>query len=401
MHLSIWTYPWDLEDLGFDAAIAELSGAAHLNTISLATAYHAGRFLQPRSPLRKAYFPEDGTIYFKPTARRWEGVRIGPKVASIVERRDALGELIARRDAGGMKVSCWTVCLHNTRIGVLYPEVATRNAFGDANYYNLCPSHPDARAYLRTLINDLTHAYRPDAVELESPCFMGFAHEFHHEKDGVGLTAEDDFLLSLCFCDSCIARARKAGVDGDKARKTVRQWIVETCERETPAPRWPDFPAGGLELFRPFPEVYDYLIWRFEPVTSLIAELREAATPTTKIHLIDLKDGWLGGCDLGAIGKVCDGAILCAYGMAPETTEALMRHGRAALGPEKFLGAGFRVFYPETPSATVLAGVSLAARAGGADGVNYYNYGLIPKKRLDWIGGAVARLQSAPEAGES
>ena len=43
---------------------------------------------------------------------------------------------------------------------------------------------------------------------------MGFAHEFHHEKDGVGLTAEDDFALSLCFCDSCIARAAKAGVDG-------------------------------------------------------------------------------------------------------------------------------------------------------------------------------------------
>ena len=143
MHLSMWTYPWDLEDLGLDAAIAELSGEARLNTISLATAYHAGRFLQARSPVRRAYFPEDGTIYFKPTPRRWEGLKIAPKVASIVERRDILGELVARRDAGGMRVSCWTVCLHNTRIGMLHPEVVTRNAFGDANSYNLCPSHPD------------------------------------------------------------------------------------------------------------------------------------------------------------------------------------------------------------------------------------------------------------------
>ena len=31
---------------------------------------------------------------------------------------------------------------------------------------------------------------------------MPYAHGYHHEKDGVGLTAEDDFLLSLCFCPS-------------------------------------------------------------------------------------------------------------------------------------------------------------------------------------------------------
>ena len=40
---------------------------------------------------------------------------------------------------------------------------------------------------------------------------MGFAHEYHHEKDGVGLTPEDDFLLSLCFCPACLARAAEAG----------------------------------------------------------------------------------------------------------------------------------------------------------------------------------------------
>jgi hypothetical protein len=392
MHLSMWTYPWDLEDLGLEAVIGELRGLARLNTISLAASYHAGRFLQPRSPARKAYFPEDGTIYFKPSPERWKGVRIEPKVASIVERRDMLRELVERRDKGGMAASCWTVCLHNTRLGTRYPDAVTRNAFGDPNYYNLCPSHPDARAYARALIADVTHAYRPDSIELESPSFMGFAHEFHHEKDGVGMTPEDDFLLSLCFCDACLARARKAGGSGERARATVRGWIVEMSEREIPAARWPDFPAAGFDVFKPFPEVHDYLTWRFEPVTSLIAELREAAAPETKVYLIDLKDGWLGGCDLEAIGKACDGAILCAYWMEPEATEALMRHGRAALGPGKFLGAGFRVFYPEMPSAEQLALRSRSALAGGADGINYYNYGLIPRKRLEWVGRAVASL---------
>lgn len=391
MQLSMWTYPWDVQDLGLDTVIGELTEAG-LNTVSLATSYHAGRFLQPRSPKRKAYFPEDGTIYFRPTAAAWDATTIKPQVATVAAEYDVLAELIRRRDAGGLRVSCWTVCLHNTRLGMRYPHAVTRNAFGDPNYYNLCPSNPDARAYLRTLVADVTTTYRPDTIELESPNFMGFAHEFHHEKDGVGLLAEDDFVLSLCFCDACLARAKAAGVDGEAARRTVRGWIAEMSEREFPAARWPDFPVAGLAVFRPYPEVHDYLQWRFEPVTSLIAELREVADKATAVYLIDLKDGWLGGCDIAAIGKVCDGAILCGYDMDGAQVEALMRKGRAALGPDKYLGTGFRLFYPEMPDADGLVARSQAAQAGGADGINYYNYGLIPKPRLGWVKAATAAL---------
>src|SRR5690242_14459447 len=155
MHSSMWTYPWDVQDIGIDEMIAELS-ATGIDTVSLATSYHAGRFLQPRSPKRKAYFPEDGTIYFKPSAARWTHLAIQPKVADVIsEGGDVLGQLIRRREAGGPGVSCWTVCLHNTRLGMLYPQAVTRNAFGDLNYYSLCPSNPDARVYVRALVADI------------------------------------------------------------------------------------------------------------------------------------------------------------------------------------------------------------------------------------------------------
>ena len=67
MHRSMWTYAWDLLDIGYDAALGEIRDRAGANSVSLATSYHAGRFVQPRSPKRKVYFPEDGTIYFHPT----------------------------------------------------------------------------------------------------------------------------------------------------------------------------------------------------------------------------------------------------------------------------------------------------------------------------------------------
>lgn len=393
MHLSMWTYPWDIQDQGIDGSFADLRDRAGLNTVSLATSYHAGRFLQPRSPGQKAYFPEDGTVYFTPDEKLWSGKEIVPLMArNVTEHGDTLRALIDRRNDGGMKVCCWTVCLHNTRLGMRHPGHVTRNAFGNANYYNLCPSSPAARDYVVTLVEDVTTRYKPDMLELESPNFMGFAHEYHHEKDGVGMNEEDDFLLSLCFCDHCMARGGKAGVPMDEAKKIVAGFIAEMCEREIPVKQFADFPATGIEAFKAFPALYGFLQWRTEPVTSLIAEIKQKADPETKIVLIDLKDGWLGGVDLEAVGKVCDGAILCCYFMPPEQISDVITGGRLALGPDKYLGVGFRVFYPEVTSGDELAGRAGAAIRAGADGVNFYNYGLIPQKRLDWIRQAVEAL---------
>ncbi|WP_313196516.1 hypothetical protein [Shinella zoogloeoides] len=393
MHLSMWTYPWDIQDQGLEALAADLAGRAGLNTVSMATSYHAGRFLQPRSPRQKAYFPEDGTVYFRPDESLWRDKTIRPLMAeNVAERGDMLAALTKARAQTGLKVSCWTVCLHNSRLGMLHPGHVTRNAFGNANYYNLCPSSPAARDYVVTLVRDITTNHRPDMLELESPNFMGFAHEYHHEKDGVGLNAEDDFLLSLCFCDHCTARAEKAGVPVEGARRTVARFIAELCERAVPERQFPDFPEAGIDAFRAHPELHAFLAWRSEPVTSLIGEIRAAADPATRIVLIDLKDGWLGGVDLAAVGRLCDGAILCCYDMTPEAVGEVIRTGRALLGPDKFLGLGLRVFYPEVDGPDILTARVKNAVEAGVDGVNFYNYGLIPARRLDWVGEAVAAI---------
>ncbi|MGX5721129.1 hypothetical protein [Shinella zoogloeoides] len=393
MHLSMWTYPWDIQDQGLEALAADLAGRAGLNTVSMATSYHAGRFLQPRSPRQKAYFPEDGTVYFRPDESLWQGKTIRPLMAeNVTERGDMLEALTKARAQTGLKVSCWTVCLHNSRLGMLHPGHVTRNAFGNANYYNLCPSSAAARDYVVTLVRDITTNHKPDMLELESPNFMGFAHEYHHEKDGVGLNAEDDFLLSLCFCDHCTARAEKAGVPVEGARRTVARFIAELCERAVPERQFPDFPEAGIDAFRAHPELHAFLAWRSEPVTSLIGEIRAAADPATRIVLIDLKDGWLGGVDLAAVGRLCDGAILCCYDMTPEAVGEVIRTGRALLGPDKFLGLGLRVFYPEVDGPDILTARVKNAVEAGVDGVNFYNYGLIPARRLDWVGEAVAAI---------
>jgi hypothetical protein len=61
MQKAMYTYAWDLQEEGVKTVAARLRDAG-LNTVTLATSYHAGKFLRPHAPRRKVFFPEDGTI---------------------------------------------------------------------------------------------------------------------------------------------------------------------------------------------------------------------------------------------------------------------------------------------------------------------------------------------------
>ncbi|MDU9006350.1 hypothetical protein [Sedimentitalea todarodis] len=385
---SIWTYPWDLHDIGLDAAL-ERTSQAGLNTISLATSYHAGRFLQPGNPRRRVYFPEDGTVYFRSDPAKWSDHEITPKQAAIVDTEgDMLDALVRRRDAGGAAVSCWTVCLHNTRLGLMHPGHVMRTAHGDPMSYALCPSSPAARAYVTGLVSEISHAYRPDRIELESPDFMGFPHGFHHEKDGLPLQPDESFLLGVCFCDYCRSTARAAGLPADIAQSQVARLLDNAFSRELPRSQFPDFPSNGPESFEAHSALSAYLAWRSEPVTSLIAEIREATHPDTKVLLIDAEGTWTGGIDLPNLLPHLDGVLHCAYETEPARISPLLAQTRALLGSDKTLIAGFQLFNPTVRDQTDLEN-RVAQALPHVDGLNFYNLGLVPQARLGWIAAAL------------
>ena len=59
----MFCYGWDLAEAGV-GSVAEALKARHINTITLAGSYHAGKFLRPHGTGGKVYFPEDGTALF-------------------------------------------------------------------------------------------------------------------------------------------------------------------------------------------------------------------------------------------------------------------------------------------------------------------------------------------------
>ena len=92
--VSVWAYPWDLHDIGLDTALDRISQAGG-NCVSLATSYHAGRFLQPGNPRRKVYFPQDGTVYYRLDPTRWKGQKIQALQADSANQR-AISDLPER-----------------------------------------------------------------------------------------------------------------------------------------------------------------------------------------------------------------------------------------------------------------------------------------------------------------
>ena len=78
-------------------------------------------------------------------------------------------------------------------------------------------------------------------------------------------------------------------------------------------------------------------------------------------------------------------AVFCAYDRAPAAVEADTAAVRTLLGGQTRLGVGMRLLYPEMRAAEDIVARSRAAIAAGATEIDYYNYGLVPAARLDWV----------------
>src|SRR5689334_3150363 len=107
----LYTYAWDLADEGFDG-VAERARRAGLSTITLAAAYHAGKFVRPHGVSGKVCFPDDGTVYFRARPERYR--RVKPVPNTLLDRLDPFAELArAAPDLGRVG---WVVCCHNSRL---------------------------------------------------------------------------------------------------------------------------------------------------------------------------------------------------------------------------------------------------------------------------------------------
>ncbi len=375
MHAGMFTYPWDLEAEGYDRVVGELvgNGITHVN---LATAYHAGKFLLPHNSKHRTFFPEDGSIYFRPDLSRYG--RIRPRVNSLVTHTgDPVSQLLDAAVKHGLGYVAWTVLMHNSWLGARYPDATMHTAFGDPVIHSLNPAHPDVREYVVAMLGDLVSRYEVAAIELESPGYMPYSHGWHHEINGVALDDVQEQLLSISFSAQELSAAKEAGIDASRlcdacADLLDRSWnegfaLVVDGERHSEA-----------ETLLGDPELAAYQRWQREQVASLAQAIQEtvkAANPNTEIRHFASLDG--GSAD-AALLETGDG-ILAGY--ASSDDDAVARVEIAKPFGKRVYGM-LRGLPPDTTEPGQITSRDETWRSAGVGGVGCYNYGFMPRRNL-------------------
>lgn len=377
---SMYLYPWDLRDEGA-GTVSDRLAAAGIGGVTLATSYHAGKFLRPHGPAGKVYFPEDGTVYFTPDDALYR--TLVPQRARMAEEYDALRVL--ERDASDLAVTAWTVGLHNTRLGQAHPQLTTETVYGDRLVNSLCPAQPEVRHHLTALCVDTARQPGVSEIALETPGWQAFRHGHHHEFELVELPDRVQVMLGTCFCDACRAGATAAGVDvaalAADTRRQLDRFFVEGTMPGTDPQADPDWQA--------------YTAWRADTVTSLVGEIRAALPATLRLAIIPTTQTpnalcWIEGSELAALARVADRLEVPAYqsGVAAIAEDAA--RVRETAGDEAEIGYILRPTYPHLADADEVAQAVAALRALRPSSLSFYNYGHMRLSALDWIAAALA-----------
>ena len=375
MNLSVWTYPWDAADEGIDQVLETVRDEAGCNAISLATAYHELSQVRPHARGARTYIGEGGVIYFRPNLGLYG--RIKPTVSRLVDEIDVPRRMSERVAALGMDLNSWTVLNYHVRHAAAYPDCAVHTAFGDRLPHAVCPAHPDVREYSVALCADTVSACDLRVIELESPGFLAF----RHNKAGAPLGAWGEYLLSLCFCDSCI---RRAGAGGAAARDLVRGELLRIMEGDSDLPPNTTV-AGGLAAWRDaHPRFAAYLDSRTETVASLVGEIHEAVARESDTKVVIQGGPFEGFLDAKAMKEIVariEGLLVAVYNETPEQAAATVARGKELAGDGELI-VGVQTHHPEAPSSDAWRSKVRACIDGGATGLNFYNYGICTLNQL-------------------
>jgi hypothetical protein len=385
---SIYAYPWDVASRGareFAAQAVELG----LNSVTLALAYHAGKFISPHHRGQRVVFPEDGVAYFEPDLRGYG--EIAPSAHSDPALRHVAADLA---EDGRLQVRAWTVLLHNSRLGERHPLHVARNAWGDAYLYSLCPSSPAVFAYAQALCADV--ARQPvRGLVLETPNWLPYAHGYHHEFAQVRGNLWLETLLGLCFCSHCRHLAAQADLDADALAAQVRARV--DAYLAAPVDAAPDQAAAWLlaDLLE-MAQLAAYLKLRQKRVADLVAAIRDTVPRDREVWVIPTvqrptANTWLEGSHLAALARACDGVEVPFYEPSAARVAADVFDTAQRVGDATRLRAILRPGPPDLGDGAELGAALAAVKAAGIGDISFYNYGLLRNDRLQ----ALARtLQS-------
>lgn len=355
----MFLYPWDAYDEGLPSVTHRLR-EMKIAQVSLAVLYHHARILLPHDPVRKLLLHQSGSLYIPFDEKRYGSLK--PNRGTAVPD-GFVPELISCLKENGIKVSAWSVLLHNSDLAQRFPVYALQNIYGDRSPSNLCPSNREVRDYVLRVCADIASSGF-SGIDAESLDYAGFLHGDHHEMFAYADAGSLNKWLGLCFCPACIQNAEARGVDVRKLMDQVRKSSDAFLRME-------EVPGVDPELLNA------YVSFRCDSITDLF---RDIATQTgLPVRPIVWAAGGADPIDSGVDPrKILPADMVLCYPSSPEETEAFLKINRKKTSPETGITGGIRLMSPQTTESSQVLRYEEAYRTNNVNRVIYYQYGMAP-----------------------
>ncbi|MFC4116998.1 hypothetical protein [Nonomuraea zeae] len=390
MDSSLYVLVEDLRGEGVEKVLDRVRGYG-VAGITVGAVHHESRDITPHG-LSKLTLRHDGAHFDLP-GDLFAELRLVPPAGYT----DAFDGLLDACRARGLKVHGRTVFLRNGTLGAQHPDVSVRNCFGDRGFpTDLCPAHPEVRQYAVALARSVAR------LGVDSVVAEGLHYRpLKAERSFVPLGPMDAYLMALCFCDFCMARASDLGVDAGMAREECARIVGGLLEGDAPAEG--EVTRAALTAYAG-PDVVGYARARCATVTSLVSQVADAvASEGSRLVFVDptgavkgyrdglpspvlaAYDGWQLGVDPVALSDLMLSFTVLAYARdatrVADDVDAYLR----SVGKDRQVRAVLRPGYPDSDSADRLTAKVHGARAAGAHAVDFYAYGLASHPVLDRI----------------
>ena len=396
-------YPWDIHDEGIENILDNLQQVAGCNAAYMLSLMHYEKRppyenYYPHNPVRKYYLPEDSRCYFQVHPEMYGDSRIKPLTSErdFLKGTDWLDVFTKAVRKRGMKVGSQITHtpLDSERGRNEFSDCLQRDVYGNfpskgrKTSHHLCWNSPDAVAYVSAICSDIVSHYDVDMLQFST--FL-----FHPGDSGphpfLGL------MLGGCFCANCEREARKAGLDWDLIKKTVK-YFADLCTGATLAAS-EDMKlikrgnTSGIMFLLEHPELYEWLRFRCDSVTRYIKELSGAvhsANPKIDFRINTIWDTpEYDGFDLTKIAKYLDSIRICDYAEQGGDEAEVDRKGiwisnvRRQVGDEMPIIGAISPRGKATPSLIKKAIKNIAL--SGADGLAFGFYDCASMERLSAI----------------
>ena len=395
MRTTTYCYPWDLARLGVARTLGEVAGHG-IDAIDLAANYHPIDALSPRGGLNlfsdargAVYFPAREGLYdrIRPSIHSPEIARAWPEAANTAARI-------------GLGLNSWTITLFQPWLRDAHPDCARVLPWGDRSGSGVCAANPDVRAYVAALCADLSEQFGVALFRLEGVLSHTFDLDWLRPRNLVSISPLARTLSNLCFCESCKARGRAAGID--VAALQVR--VVGAIEAEIAGEPGGEGRAGALTADA---ELISFTTSHVRASIELVREVTARVGHAARVscNAITPYRSLLGdaGDDALLTGFIAAATQIDGNVLNPTGNRLVAALNAATESPRPLSALYVTIRNPTVTSAAQMAGAgadkmlqNLQATAdAGIRELSLYNYGLLPDADVRAFMEAVGQLKLA------